>query len=115
MYEHIIKFVSSSIPGDTSSEITSPALAGAAKATTEFITKHNAKTNVIKTLYTNQIENSENGTLLHKISFSLPDEFVINNILNIVLFDINYQTIDDKTFHKVNEPLSEIKYIINGI
>lgn len=55
----------------------------------------------------------ENGSLIHKISFELPDEFIINNTLKIELFDLNYQNIGDKTIYQVQEPLTQVQYTIN--
>ena len=55
----------------------------------------------------------EDGTLLHKISLEIPEEFVIDEVLNIELFDINYQNIGDTKFYQVKEPLTEIIYNIN--
>lgn len=55
----------------------------------------------------------EDGSLVHKISLDIPEQFVIDDILNIDLFDINYQNIGDKTFYQLKEPLSEIKYTID--
>lgn len=61
----------------------------------------------------NQPEVLENGGLLHKISFNLPEEFVISNSFKIELFDLNYQTVEDRTFYQVTNPLTQIRYTIN--
>ena len=55
----------------------------------------------------------EDGSLIHKISLEIPEEFVIDDVLNIDLFDINYQNIGNKEFYQVKAPLSEIKYTID--
>lgn len=55
----------------------------------------------------------DDGSLIHKISLEIPEEFVIDDILNIDLFDINYQNIGNKEFYQLKEPLSEIKYTID--
>ena len=47
------------------------------------------------------------------ISLEIPEEFVIDDILNIDLFDINYQNIGNKEFYQLKAPLSEIKYTID--
>lgn len=60
-----------------------------------------------------QDELLENGGLVHKISFNLPDEFVISNSLKIELFDLNYQNIGDKTIYQTQKPLTQIEYIVN--
>lgn len=60
-----------------------------------------------------QDELLENGSLIHKISFELPEQFVINDGFKIELFDLNYQNIGDKTIYQVQEPLTQIDYIIN--
>lgn len=60
-----------------------------------------------------QTEILENGELLHQISFDLPKEFTINDILKIELFDLNYQNVGDTTIYKVQEPLTQIQYTIN--
>lgn len=60
-----------------------------------------------------QTEVLENGELLHKISFELPEEFIISDILKIELFDLNYQNVRDTTVYKVQEPLTQIRYTIN--
>lgn len=62
---------------------------------------------------TKYIEILEDGSLLHKISLGIPEEFVIDDILNIDLFDINYQNIGNKEFYQLKDPLSEIKYTID--
>ena len=60
-----------------------------------------------------QDELLENGSLIHKISFELPEQFVINDGFKIELFDLNYQNIGAKTIYQVQEPLTQIDYIIN--
>lgn len=60
-----------------------------------------------------QDELLENGSLIHKISFELPEQFVINDGFKIELFDLNYQNIGDKTIYQVQKPLTQIDYIIN--
>ena len=55
----------------------------------------------------------EDGSLIHKISLEIPEEFVIDDVLNIDLFDINYQNIGNPEFYQVKAPLSEIKYTID--
>ena len=55
----------------------------------------------------------EDGSLIHKISLEIPEEFVIDDVLNIDLFDINYQNIGNKEFYQLKAPLSEIKYTID--
>ena len=55
----------------------------------------------------------EDGSLLHKISLEIPEEFVIDDILNIDLFDVNYQNIGNKEFYQLKASLSEIKYTID--
>lgn len=55
----------------------------------------------------------EDGSLVHKISLEIPEEFVIDDILYIDLFDINYQNIGNKEFYQLKAPLSEIKYTID--
>lgn len=75
------------------------------------ITQNNdllSKCNMLK-----QDELMENGNLVHQISFELPEEFVINDILNIELFDLNYQNIGEKTVYQVQEPLTQVRYTIN--
>lgn len=66
------------------------------------------------TSYQKQDEILENGSLLHKISFNLPEKFIIDDTLKIVLFDINYQNIGDSNFYQLKEPLSQITYTINN-
>ena len=60
-----------------------------------------------------QDELLENGGLIHKISFELPEEFIINDNLKIELFDLNYQNIGDKTIYHAQEDLTQIEYTIN--
>ena len=60
-----------------------------------------------------QDELLENGGLIHKISFELPEEFIINDNLKIELFDLNYQNIGDKTIYQAQEDLTQIEYTIN--
>lgn len=55
----------------------------------------------------------EDGSLVHKISIEIPKEFDINNDLQIMLFDMNYQNVGDTNFYQVKEPLTELKYNIN--
>lgn len=55
----------------------------------------------------------DDGSLIHKISLEIPEEFVIDDILNINLFDMNYQNIGDTNFYQVKEPLTELQYNIN--
>ena len=55
----------------------------------------------------------DDGSLVHKISLEIPEEFVIDDVLNIDLFDINYQNIGNPEFYQVKAPLSEIKYTID--
>mgnify|MGYP003308099440 CR=1 FL=1 len=50
----------------------------------------------------------------NKISFNLPEKFIIDDTLKIVLFDINYQNIGDSNFYQLKEPLSQITYTINN-
>lgn len=64
--------------------------------------------------YQEEILENENA-LVHKINFELPKKFIINAPLNIVLFDINFQNIGSKDYHKVDKNLFEIKYTINNI
>lgn len=71
--------------------------------------------NVIYTQMDNQEELLEDGSLVHKISFNLPEEFIIKDTLNIALYDINYQNFGDSNFYQVNEDLVEINYTINNI
>lgn len=70
--------------------------------------------NVIPQKYQEEILENENA-LIHRVHFELPEEFVINAPLNIVLFDINYQNVGSKDYHKVDKKLFEIKYKINNI
>lgn len=60
-------------------------------------------------------EQLEDGTFIHKLSFELPKEFVINDSFKIELIDLNYQNIGDKNFYQVKEPLTQIKYNINVV
>lgn len=60
-----------------------------------------------------QNELFENGNLIHKISFELPEEFIITDSLKIELFDLNYQNIGNSTVNQVQEPLTQVKYTIN--
>lgn len=60
-----------------------------------------------------QDELLENGSLIHKISFELPEQFVINDGFKIELFDLNYQNIGDKTIYQAQEDLTQIEYTIN--
>lgn len=60
-----------------------------------------------------QDEQLEDGSFIHKISFELPERFVINNNLKIELVDLNYQNVGDKVFYHVQEPMTEIRYNIN--
>lgn len=55
----------------------------------------------------------EDGSLVHKISIEIPKEFDINNDLQIMLFDMNYQNVGDTNFYQVKEPLTELQYNIN--
>lgn len=55
----------------------------------------------------------DDGSLVHKISLEIPEEFVIDDVLNIDLFDMNYQNIGNKEFYQLKAPLSEIKYTID--
>ncbi len=57
----------------------------------------------------------EENTMLHKITFHLPEEFKIKDKLNVVLLDLNYQNVDDKNFYKITDKLSEIKYTIDNL
>ncbi len=57
----------------------------------------------------------EENTIIHKISFSLPEEIIIKDNLNIVLLDLNYQNVGDKNFYNLTDKLSEIKYTLNNI
>lgn len=57
----------------------------------------------------------EENTMIHRISFSLPEEIIIKDNLNIVLFDLNYQNVGDKNFYNLTDKLSEIKYTLNNI
>lgn len=60
-----------------------------------------------------QIEILEDeNALLQRLAFTLPENFIITDSLNVILFDMNYQNIGDKTFYKVDDTLSEIKYLI---
>ncbi len=67
----------------------------------------------IKCKMLKQDEMIENGELIHKISFELPEEFIVDNSLNIELFDLNYQNIGDTTIYRAQEPLTSIEYTIN--
>lgn len=60
-----------------------------------------------------QRELLEDGTLLHNISIELSEDFVIEDSLNIQLFDLNYQNIGDKTFYIPEESLTQVDYTIN--
>lgn len=60
-----------------------------------------------------QDESLEDGSLIHKISFELPEEFIINDKLNIELFDLTYQNIGDKTIYQAQNPLTQIEYSVN--
>ncbi len=60
-----------------------------------------------------QDELLEDGSLIHKISFELPEEFIISDNLNIELFDLNYQNIGDKTIYQTQSPLTQIEYKIS--
>lgn len=62
-----------------------------------------------------QSEILENGEFLHRITYKLPEEFIIKDKFNINLFDINYQNSGDKNFYKVKEPLLEINYAVTNI
>ena len=55
----------------------------------------------------------DDGSLIHKISLEIPEEFIIDDVLYIDLFDINYQNIGNKEFYQLKAPLSEIKYTID--
>lgn len=55
----------------------------------------------------------EDGSLMHKISLEIPEEFIVDEGLNIDLFDINYQNIGNTEFYQLKDPLSEIKYVID--
>ena len=68
-----------------------------------------------KNLFTNFANDEkimEDGTIIHNLSFDLPNEFVVNNNLNIDLFDINYQNIGDEKFYKPKDKFTEINYNI---
>lgn len=67
-----------------------------------------SKCNMLK-----QDELMENGDLVQQISFELPEEFVISDVLKIELFDLNYQNIGDKTVYQAQEPLTQVQYTIN--
>lgn len=60
-----------------------------------------------------QDELLDDGSLVHKISFEIPEKFIIDDTLKIVLFDMNYQNIGNTEFYQVKAPLSEIKYTID--
>lgn len=55
----------------------------------------------------------DDGSLIHKISLEIPEEFIIDDNLYIDLFDINYQNVGNKEFYQLKAPLSEIKYTID--
>lgn len=80
---------------------------------TDFDLPNNNLLNKCQMLKQNEL--LENGDLIHKISFELPEEFVINNILKIELFDLNYQNIGNPTVYQVQEPLTQVKYTINFV
>lgn len=60
-----------------------------------------------------QDELLDDGSLVHKMSFEIPEKFIIGDTLKIVLFDMNYQNIGDTEFYQVKAPLTEIVYNIN--
>ncbi len=60
-----------------------------------------------------QDELLDDGSLIHKMSFEIPEKFIIDDTLKIVLFDMNYQNIGDTEFYQVKAPLTEIIYNIN--
>lgn len=60
-----------------------------------------------------QDELLENGNLIHKISFELPEEFIITDNLKIELFDLNYQNIGNSTVYQAQELLTQVRYTIN--
>ena len=60
-----------------------------------------------------QDEMSEDGSLIHHISFELPEEFIINDVVKIELFDLNYQNIGNEEIYKIQEDLNQIRYTIN--
>lgn len=57
----------------------------------------------------------EENTMLHKITFSLPEEVELKDKVNIVLFDLNYQNVGDPNFYKATDKLTEIKYTVDTI
>lgn len=57
----------------------------------------------------------EDNTMLHKITFSLPEEVELKDKVNIVLFDLNYQNVGDPNFYKATDKLTEIKYTFDTI
>ncbi len=60
-----------------------------------------------------QEELLEDGSLVHKISFELPEQFIITDNLKVELFDLNYQNIGDSMIYQAKEPLAQIEYTIN--
>lgn len=63
--------------------------------------------------FENKAELLDSGEIIHKISLNLPEKFIVEDKLNIDLFDINYQYIGNKELYKVAEPLCELNYIID--
>lgn len=60
-----------------------------------------------------QNELLENGEIMHKISFELPEEFNIKDSLKIELFDLNYQNIGNQTVYQPQGVLTQIQYTID--
>ena len=60
-----------------------------------------------------QDEMSENGSLIHHISFELPEEFIINDKIKIELLDLNYQNIGNKEISQNKKGLNQIRYTVN--
>ena len=65
------------------------------------------------TSFSSQKELLDSGEVIYKLIYELPEEFLVQDKLNINLFDINYQYIGNKEFYKVAEPLCELNYTIN--
>ena len=65
------------------------------------------------TSFSSQKEMLDSGEVIYKLIYELPEEFLVQDKLNINLFDINYQYIGNKEFYKVAEPLCELNYTIN--
>lgn len=65
------------------------------------------------TRFSSNKELLDSGEIIYKLTYELPKEFIIDDKLNVDLFDINYQYVGNPTFYKALDPLAELNYTIN--